>query len=123
MHVVKDISIRFFFTLVRFYGGVPILPLLSKSPQSPLPSIWLETKHGKKPRKETKLKTKMQTNSSLNTFWQHQLTFSMSALATSLLFQLSVAAYKKILREQQVTFWARLQKNSQQNQDLSEINF
>ena len=49
----------------------------------------------------------MQTNSSLNTFWQHQLTFSMSALATSLLFQLSVAAYKKILREQQVTFWAR----------------
>ena len=42
------------FNIARFYGGVPILPLLSESPQSPLPSIWLETKHGKK-RTKTKL--------------------------------------------------------------------
>lgn len=49
-------------SFARFYGGLPILPMLSKSPQSPLPSIWL---------------------------------------ASSLLFQLSVAVFKKILKEQQ----------------------
>ena len=43
----RDIYWLYFLPIARFYGGVPILPLLSESPQSPLPSIWLETKHGK----------------------------------------------------------------------------
>ena len=85
--------------LARFYGGFEILPLLSASPQSPLPSIFLGKTWEKM---STKFINVDPDPDLISNFFYIGHFFHVWLLAISLIFQLGVAVYKKILKEQQV---------------------